>query len=78
VSLSVHFHASHVFGGELTWTCLVLRLATGTDNKQNEYPQSSFFRRRPDSLKDRSLLVIDMCARAQESGWKVPTKAKLK
>ena len=45
---------------------LVLRLAAMSDDEDSEWPQSSFSRRFPDSPKDRSLLVVDVCARAQD------------
>jgi len=45
---------------------LVLRLAAMSDDEESEKRQSSFSRRFPDSPKDRSLLVVDICARAQD------------
>jgi hypothetical protein len=45
---------------------LVLRLAAMSDDEESEKCQSSFPRRFPDSPKDRSLLVVDICTHAQD------------
>jgi hypothetical protein len=45
---------------------LVLRLAAMSDDEESKKCQSSFCRRFPDSPKDRSLFVVDVCARAQD------------